>query len=52
MSDLSQALMTAVGKAALAKHQESCEACSDDHECVIAKAHRRTLAGITQGDDR
>ena len=51
MTDLSQALMAAIGKAALAKHLESCEVCSDDHECVVAKAHRRMVAG-TKGDDR
>lgn len=46
--DLHAALMIAVGKAALAKHQETCEACSDTHDCVVAKVHLDTIERLRE----
>lgn len=46
MVDLGQALTRAIGKAALAKHLETCTTCIEDHECAVAAAHRRTLASV------
>jgi hypothetical protein len=55
MPELGAALTRAIGKAALAKHLESCTTCADDYECAVAAAHRRTLAsieGAAGGDGR
>ena len=56
MPDLPKALLLAIGRGALAKHLETCEVCSDDHDCVIAKAHKRSIDGLVNrpvggGDD-
>jgi hypothetical protein len=47
MPDLPTALFVAIGKSALAKHRESCEVCSGTYDCVVAKAHLRSLDRLT-----
>lgn len=48
MSDfLTRNLSLAIGRGALAKHQESCAVCSDDYDCEVAQAHKRTIADLT-----
>lgn len=49
--NLSQALTRAIGKAALAKHLESCATCTDDHVCAVAVAHRRMLVSVLPPDE-
>lgn len=46
MVDLAKSLSIAIGQAALAKHLESCEVCSDEHACKVAQAHRRMLRDL------
>jgi predicted RNA-binding protein with PUA domain len=43
---LTNALGRAIAKAALAKHLESCEVCTDDHRCKVAGLHERALTRV------
>lgn len=50
MSALTRGLSIAIGKAALAKHRETCDRCTTDSPCVVAQAHLNTLADLEGGD--
>lgn len=39
-------LLLAIGRGALVKHRESCEACSEGLLCVVAQAHMRAIADL------
>lgn len=47
VADLLKALSLSLGQAALDMHQKTCEVCSGEHDCVIAKAHLRKLAALS-----
>lgn len=51
MTDLLAALARSISNAALATHQKTCEVCSADYDCVIARAHKRSIERHTSPGD-
>ena len=48
---LTRALGMANGKTALVKHRDACDVCSDTYDCVVAKAHLRSIAQFEEKTD-